>query len=930
MVGEVSTFASCTVSASALTVVTDSPLPFKQLQVAVAGLTNFDQGNSQPFVLTTSYDGQQLQTTGTATGSTSATTTAQASPLKVSTILLDPSNEGESATYEFFFSPVLPISVDMYIVVRFPKEFDIRVGDAISCWATGLSGYISCFWLHARMIAVTKFDAFNCSGCEIELSIAGVLNPGIGQTGQFGLGVLKGSTYTELNENAGKVTLTAAPHHVDVLHTYFSNSFSRYTQTISVNFSTPDAIPSASSGGSIWLRFSSSYLLTGSLLSCESSAVWGAGVPACYINGSTVVLSAPTAGFLGNLLVAVDGVPNPLLSGLAGPVGVAVYDGFNRQLLGRSYEGLDPSQHGYSYAGPLITVNNNQRFVVRRGTLSAFVPVTLDFPCALNLTLVPQSPPFSFFPAQISFSVGQFQAQFRLSVPANTEDTDYVILWSILGENTPPFYTPVQKSQFTVVKETRLQVLVEDIMPVPRGAQSLPVVVTLEAAPAADLTVHLALPGDVPGVELSNSSLLFTSGVFSLSFTLTVAASAATNSSTVSFAISGTNTEAYSLASLSKPFSIFNDSGGPQILGAGIVRTLRTSALATLTANKFCWCYYAVALAGTQPPSFQETKNQGPASYPTTQTMYGVVRVAISTTQLFNMSGLSAGGRYSLFLWAEDLSGTSSTTFAQLDFDTDPGYLTATLGLTFQQVYLNDVEILHTSQVLQLFLSLSSWRLQLATSETVQISANAEYSKTTPSPHVTYYVIDDYESSAYPPPIQIIARLDTLINSFTAMLNNFDSSLGVDRAEIVLQDCAFQVWPQVDETSSTYQSIKLNGVLEEDGYIFAIALLADNDPGTPFAFQVMMGNDKWNRPALRSFTNASAGEIAEVEFTNVQYNTSYNIYVICTNNYPGHLGMMKDSQVGVIGWTTQDHPAPMPFSLDFAFVVIPIVIGYLF
>ena len=254
-------------------------------------------------------------------------------------------------------------------------------------------------------------------------------------------------------------------------------------------------------------------------------------------------------------------------------------------------------------------------------------------------------------------------------------------------------------------KNETLSIEIDSITPVPIGFSSMPVYIILPGGPNSDITLHLSLPGSVSGIQLSSSTILFGSGEYTKSFTIAVSNNVNVNSSYILFSISGTNAEAYVLTNPKIPFDIFSDSSSPEVLGAGVIMTTRTSALITVTFNKFCWCYYAYALKGTQVPSFSETASQGPATYATTNTKYGVIQVKDSTIQVLNLTSLTAQTRYRIFFWAEDLSGTISSSYQQLDFDTDDIYNSAQVALRFKQIYLNDVEIANVKNLLELYLS---------------------------------------------------------------------------------------------------------------------------------------------------------------------------------------------------------------------------------
>jgi histone deacetylase 6 len=165
-----------------------------------------------------------------------------------------------------------------------------------------------------------------------------------------------------------------------------------------------------------------------------------------------MIMTGSTADYVGNMLVYLDEVTNPLTEVTARSIIVETYDGFNKVIADRSYYNLNPTRYTYTYPGPLITVNNDETVFVERGTMSAPVPITLDFPCALNLTLVPECEGFSFVPSSIDLSVGEVLEDFRISVPKDTNNNDFIINWTINGELKPLHYTPIAKSRFEVTK----------------------------------------------------------------------------------------------------------------------------------------------------------------------------------------------------------------------------------------------------------------------------------------------------------------------------------------------------------------------------------------------------------------------------------------------------------------------------------------------
>jgi hypothetical protein len=70
-------------------------------------------------------------------------------------------------------------------------------------------------------------------------------------------------------------------------------------------------------------------------------------------------LTGSQSDYVGNLMVYLDEVPNPLTEITARSIIIETYDGFNKAIVDRSYYNLNPVRFTYTYPGPLIVVNND-------------------------------------------------------------------------------------------------------------------------------------------------------------------------------------------------------------------------------------------------------------------------------------------------------------------------------------------------------------------------------------------------------------------------------------------------------------------------------------------------------------------------------------------------------------------------------------------
>lgn len=76
--------------------------------------------------------------------------------------------------------------------------------------------------------------------------------------------------------------------------------------------------------------------------------------------------------------------------------------------------------------------------------------MTLENPCALNLTIKPDLPGFSLIPFEVPLGLGAVASKFRVSVPVNFYEGNFYIKWRVLGEDIPPYYTPISKTKVII------------------------------------------------------------------------------------------------------------------------------------------------------------------------------------------------------------------------------------------------------------------------------------------------------------------------------------------------------------------------------------------------------------------------------------------------------------------------------------------------
>jgi len=131
---------------------------------------------------------------------------------------------------------------------------------------------------------------------------------------------------------------------------------------------------------------------------------------------------------------------NPIYNGQSDVIYVKTYDGVNFRIIQGSYKNLDPFSFYYVYPGPLVTVNDNQDIHVNRGTASVLIQITVDYPCALNLTFKPVAAQFSIIPLLSPMNLVMVQVNFQVSVPKATYTGNYSLEWETLGDSFQRFW----------------------------------------------------------------------------------------------------------------------------------------------------------------------------------------------------------------------------------------------------------------------------------------------------------------------------------------------------------------------------------------------------------------------------------------------------------------------------------------------------------
>ena len=368
----------------------------------------------------------------------------------------DPVNEGEVALYTLSFIPTNDIIKGMNIYIKFPDTFDLRLGNQIDINVVGgLTGDIKSN-LSNRVITISNFDTYSTtSSTPVQITVDGVINPNkpaTGNSGYIAVGTIYPNSNTFVNylEKAGSILTTSAAGWLTVNSLVSSNFYSRTSANYTFNITATEKIPKTTYGGKIYVDFPKNFEVANTTYKCINLTANLGLSPRCVQSSRMITVNGQPDEMIGDISFMAQNIKNPLDEVLTQSFFIRTYDGQSQQIVQRSFENLDPIKLSYAFPGPLIIVNDNQPIYCERGTQTKDMFITMTEIAALNLTLIPITPGFTFVPEQIKITIGQIKVKFRVSIPLGFNEGTYVVNWETKGDLDSPLYTPIKKTSVVV------------------------------------------------------------------------------------------------------------------------------------------------------------------------------------------------------------------------------------------------------------------------------------------------------------------------------------------------------------------------------------------------------------------------------------------------------------------------------------------------
>lgn len=947
----ITTFASCTVSGTTYTIELDNAYTTDGISVTIRNIPNPGVGTTSGFDVSTYYDSTYLDKTASSdlTGRT-VTIVSQATALAVKSLDCDPRNEGEPSTYTFVFLPTNTITSSMQIRITFPSVYDPNLGTDVECGtATGLSGDVACTIVD-RVVSFSGFDAYTPDADNpITINIYGVINPNQNinsDTGQFKIATYYTNTeiFVDSNSAAGSFEPLPAPNWSTLFNVTATNLYARLPADYTFNFTSFLGIPSTASQGAILVDFPSDFQLSAQTLSCSSASSSFASSLACSVDRNRVTINGQTTAYTGGVNFTVQQIVNPVEAGTAGNIVLKVYDGFNAIVTERSYKNLDPFSFAYTFNGPQITVNNNLTIRVERGTQTQDLYLTLDYPCALNLTIRPTTPGFNIIPSSIPLTLGMIKSKFRVSVSEDFAEGTYEIQWETLNDLSSPFYTPIKNTKVIVTSLSNLRITVPTIYEIPYGGNSLPTYFTVDYGPDIGFEILLSLLEDYEEISLDRRNVIFVSGAQQSSFAVYSAnntyATPPVSRGTISLSLSGTNKDVYTLSSDTVDFQIISaDPIAPEITELSITDITMNSANMVIGTSEIVMAYYMIALAGTAVPTMDEVANEGPPTYQTTQSVYGAVQIGTENLVTVALTGLIAETPYQVYVYVVDRGGNTNSP-RSTTFTTSNRYNAADFSLRFKQSFLNSAERANIISTVAFVLSLPTAKVQerkyiiSVTSSSSRLLENEDEEETNSTTAlqvanedeeqlegrnladtsiINLQIIAIPESSVYLSPVNLALLLNARSDMLNSRLTNYDTSYTITATAFTRYTPAFPTTPTCPSYDAEW--VVIQGSLNNYGWMFTLFVKASEDYGKPSPYQIANGLNSLNiQCPYGSVEISEAYRLFDVNVTGLDPLTDYNVYIIGGSAHPGYPDLFSSDSIIILPVKTA--PAPVTPHLD--------------
>lgn len=929
--GGLSTLNSCYSDLSnTIYVVTDSDYTKTSLSppinITIYGITNFAPLITSGLLeVGISNSGVIINSSPSSEKNRKITTGGVPGVMKLINLSIDPVTAGERATYNFTFGASLSFSSDCSIVIKFPSFFSRDLSEFVHCYSEEISLNLDYSVASTvKGLVLTVYNTMGWTGSSTNnftISVMHVRNPNSMESGNFIYYSTCGYNMQDYGTQTFSKNFQQLPSAMYLISAHSNGDTTLYPQETVTMISYSPLGFAAASQDQIIVDFPIDYnlMFVASLITC-SAEIGNTGFSSlCTYEPNRLRLDAftsnPITAGIKNYGAQLNNIENPAAQQPARYISVSLYQSSTKEFYSKTYSNLNRvGTFSYISQGIQVIINSLKTFSINIGTsidsISANIPSGAQ--TSFSIYGYISEPNCLITPNPITFNVRDFYQYFSVSCNSSAIVGSHWITWLFQGTWPPNYWSPIQRTYFTVIGTNSDTISVSSIGAISLGGQSLPIPITLSHSPESSLTISILKVGTLPtNITISPSNVTFTKGVTSLTFTISINVNSIGTSGRVLLQKSGTDSQYFTLVQSILFYDVGpKDTVPPIIVEYKVLSVNLITASFSVTVNKPCNVYWMVGRYGTKPGSLSEViagklnNMTGLHDNPIFGVDFSYQMLASNRYQYtLNIGGLLAQTNYTIYIYAVNIGGSLATFIPTISFNTLDRYLIATFPVYTNQTLTSD-QINSTLLIIANTLGINS----------TLVIQRTDYSGSTGTPVKSLpYETNNYISSSgisrllqtvykldvlvLPDPSQNIRPLD-LINS----LQNYETSLGaiygfnssytITGQEVYGATPYFKSTPKLGSVIAGVLTI-INLSLFENGYISICVILynsTDYIPPIPYQINNLLGPH--NYPCNMGQIIKASSVPTQAFFNNIQAGTSYKVFICAYNSiqaYPNYM-----------------------------------------
>ena len=856
----------------------------------------------------------------------------QPGDLTLQSLQFSPKTSGEKAVYNFSFIASTSFDKTCQIIIKFPQSFSRDLSEQVSCFSQNISKNpdfsVKCV-VKGRILTIYDTLGFDSKSQGFDLSIQHVRNPVNDIDGQFVFFTQCGYEMQDFGKSDFKEAFSQIPDPAYLISSYSKGSTTLYSQElIKLGLESLDLF-TTSSEDQVFIEFPEDYNLyfVQSMIECSTYISNQEEKTSCSYEPNRIKLSSfpSTPLSTSNLTVGVQNIENPAKQQQAQYITLSYFSYSSSTVQVKTYPNLnrvDP--FSYSKHGIEVIVNNLNSFSINQQT--TFDSIQIKIPSGAQTSFSVKGfiseKSCSISPNPIVFHMRDFIQSFSVSCTSSSIIGDHYINWYFLGDWPANYWSPIQRTYFSVVSSNQDTISVQEIGAVSLGGQSLPILITLSHSPEAFINISLSQIGTLPtGVTIFPNVTSFVSGELVKSFRVQVESSAIGLTGKVLIKKYGKNAGVYVLSPSVLSFDIgAKDDRFPVVVEYKDLVISRVFASFSITLDEACNIYWMVGRYGTRSPTLEEAKNaklenvDGLVDSPKFGYLFDYNQLQQNRFQYtIQVRGLLAQTNYTIHILAVDIGGNRAKYTPIITFTTLDRYRSAQFQLYFNKTLSAKEEAKALKKVADV--------LDIAEDMVVK---RTDFSGSTGSADSTRPdETSDYTSSSglgrslatvytlvglvLPDPSLDIKPLD-LANSLNdhkaelSQLVGFNSTSKIIGQEVYGTKPVLRARPRVGSLVSGKMTI-INLALFEPGFISVCVVVYNEsrfNPPVPYQINNQLDTDNY-KCNLSQVIQANPVPV-QVLFEGIEKNLEYRVMVSAFNTLQGFPDYMWD--VFVISFTT--------------------------